>query len=289
VVGGFGVKGFVFAVFFLAFFTLFLGVSVFYALAVAEGDRIVLDARRAEKASLAADDVAWDLKSFFGIRGLELAKNSSNSSVTISSTIPSNLSNPEAELNAYKQFLQATYSRKTHSNTSLDGVGNHVFFTGLNANYSWNNESRNAVAMAGGNAFAYSVSGRMNYYCTNPGCAANVTTWAWVACGANALNVLLDIRDANSTQVTVSGTTSGCVSKTTDNEFFIPTNGGTLYVNAGNVSGSSPALKLNATQALFFSFTLSTNFSTAPEIRAVVPATLSVDGHNYSQLVLGEK
>ncbi len=282
-------RGFVFAVFFLAFFTLFLGVSVFYAFTTSESDRILLDARRVEKASFAADDVATDLKRFFGINQLVLAKNASNSSVTISSAIPSNLSDPTGEFNGYKQFLQTTYSGQAHSNASLASVGSYVFFTGLGANYSWNNESRNAVMMAGGSAFAYYVKGRMSYYCVTPGCAANATTWSWVACGANTVNILLDLSDANYTQVTVSGATSGCVSKSTDNEFFVPTDGGTFYVNAGNVSGASPAMKLNATQSLSLSFTLAANFSSSPEIRAVIPASLSVDGQNYSWLVLGEK
>ncbi|MCX6767421.1 MAG: hypothetical protein NTY90_01660 [Candidatus Micrarchaeota archaeon] len=282
-------KGFVFALFFLSFFTLLLGVAVYYDASVTAWERTVLDARRVEKASFAADDVAWDLKKFYGLDTVAIAKTPTNSSITISSAIPSNFSDPASELSAYKQFLQGAYKNQAHSNASLAATGNHLFFTGLNADYSWNNESRNAVRMAGGNAFAYTLRGALSGYCDFPACPANITGWSWIGCGGNAIAITLDIRDAGNTPATVSGATTGCVSPSSTNGFFVPAGAGTLYVSAGSVSGTSPAIALNVTQSLSFSFTLESNFSSAPDTRAVLPASLSVDGQNYAWLAVDEK
>lgn len=286
-------RGIIFTLAFLALFLLLLSLTLAYAASVDEREAGLSSAGRLEPVQRAHDNLASVYRSFLELSGIAVEKNSTFTSVTIQSRIPSSLSDANASLAALEAFLEGTYANTQGLSLELDQsrlAEPFVYFDGLGLNYSSNSTARTATTAYGSaGVTAYMLAGSLSDSCSQPQCNAG-GGWAWTSCGPSDIFVSIDILDSGGTPVKVNGSQEGCVSSGSASTFTIEgANGGSLAVTVGNVSGSSPAVRLECYKPLFYDSSLTVNVTASAPTRAWLPVLARVDGSTLQNIILVEK
>ncbi|MEM4389626.1 MAG: hypothetical protein QXG98_03105 [Candidatus Micrarchaeia archaeon] len=237
-----------------------------------------LPARPPSTGSVAAD-IAADVLQFNNV-SFEVTKAGARTILTVRDYLPTTLSRPAAEMDAYELFVATTYASRTNHNISLDVPASRYILQPFRLTYAHPTFAKGSFVITNVDKVeGYALRARLNVACLNNDCSRATTgTWRWTTSG---LWVALDVRDANGNPIAPGGRTSGFIRKTTTESFQTALQGGG-YVNVTVARGSLRVTVSGARAATTTNITL----TGAPVTQLELPLSLSVDGRDYPSVVL---
>ena len=274
-------KGIFFALLFGALFLLFLSMLVFYSDTWVDRERKDAENLRLSKFASIRDDVAMDLMGLLEINSVYLFRNSSHATIAINETLP--ISSPNAQLLAYKNFIEGEYAQKQNLAgkilLSLDTIyaSPFVYFGGVNLNYSYSGVGKDSSIFRGSPSVEkYSLL--LQSASVDP-----FSECGWESQAAGGLEVEIKIIASNCPAQLAS------LDPLSESRFFVNTTSGKyLNMSFGQIGADAYSLRM-VSDGVSVNSLLNVTVSATQPIAAWLPGKLEFVGDfTYSTLIIAE-